>query len=50
VIQLEGFDGLLINAQPSIIALAARSRETVTVNDTGASPLYLLGRAGRYPL
>jgi signal transduction histidine kinase len=41
VLRLKGFEGLLINAQPSIVALAARSRETVTVNDTTVSPLYL---------
>jgi signal transduction histidine kinase len=41
LLKLEGFDGLLINAQPSIVALAARSCETVTVNNTLTSPLYL---------
>ncbi len=41
VVILSGFEGLLINAQPSIVALAARTHETVTVNNTSDSPLYL---------
>jgi signal transduction histidine kinase len=38
---VEGIESLSIDAEPSIIALAARSREMVTVNDVGKSPLYL---------